>query len=173
MPVVETVTVLMTDLVGSTGLASRLGPDAADELRKEHFGVLREAIETSRGTEVKNTGDGVMAVFRGAADAVECAVAIQQGLVEHRKEQGFAPQVRIGMHQAEATQKGHDFAGKGVHTAARIGALATGGQILASQEVIDAAKTRFPVSDQRSVELKGVEEPVEIASISATSGVRA
>ena len=168
-----TKTFMFTDIVDSTRYVELMGDEAWDHVLKWHDGMLRNCFASHKGVEVNKIGDGFFVAFENPCDAVECAVAIQQGLVEHRKEQGFAPQVRIGMHQAEATQKGHDFAGKGVHTAARIGALATGGQILASQEVIDAAKTRFPVSDQRSVELKGVEEPVEIASISATSGVRA
>src|SRR6185503_5559448 len=97
MPPVETITVLMTDLVGSTGLASRLGPAAADELRREHFGALRDAVEVTGGQEVKNTGDGLMVVFRGAASAVACAVAMQQRIERRnrRAEQELA--IRIGI----------------------------------------------------------------------------
>jgi class 3 adenylate cyclase len=60
---VETVTLLITDLVGSTGLESRIGPAAAEELRGEHFGLLRGEIERAGGREVKNTGDGLLAAF--------------------------------------------------------------------------------------------------------------
>jgi class 3 adenylate cyclase len=120
--------------------------------------------------EVNKVGDGFFVAFENPCDAVECAVTIQKRLRDHRRQHGFAPAVRVGLHQSEATQKGLDFGGKGVHTAARIGALAGAGQILASQEVIDAARTRFPVTDKRSVQLKGVEQPVEIASISAAAG---
>jgi class 3 adenylate cyclase len=59
MPNVETVSVLITDIVGSTDVASRIGPVAADALREEHFGALRRAIQASRGEEVKTTGDGL------------------------------------------------------------------------------------------------------------------
>lgn len=76
----ETVTVMITDLVGSTGLESRIGPGAADELRAEHFGLIRSALGEKGGREVKNTGDGLMVAFDSAADAVACAVAVQQRL---------------------------------------------------------------------------------------------
>ena len=59
----ENVTVLFTDMVGSTALASSLAPDAADELRRGHFAILRQAVAEAGGTEVKNLGDGLMVVF--------------------------------------------------------------------------------------------------------------
>ena len=69
------VAVLFTDLVGSTETAARLGDDRADQLRQDHFALLREAIAATGGTEVKNLGDGLMVVFGAASDAVACAVA--------------------------------------------------------------------------------------------------
>ena len=80
---------------------------------------------------------------------------------------GFAPRVRIGLHRADATRKGRDYEGMGVHEAARIGALAESGRILASREVIEAARIRFPVSELREVELKGVPHAVSVATIEA------
>jgi class 3 adenylate cyclase len=68
----ETVTILITDLVGSTALESRVRPVVAEALRQEHFGLLREVIGESGGREVKNTGDGLMAAFGSAAAAVSC-----------------------------------------------------------------------------------------------------
>ena len=75
---VQTVTILITDLVGSTALESRIGPAAADELRSEHFSLLRSAIGEAGGREAKNTGDGLVAAFDSASQAVSCAVAMQQ-----------------------------------------------------------------------------------------------
>jgi class 3 adenylate cyclase len=117
------------------------------------------------GEEVKQIGDGFFVAFDDPNEAVDCAVDIQKRLAAHRKEHGFAPQVRIGLHSAEVTRKGRDYGGRGVHEAARIGALAQGGEILASRSVVEAASIRFPVSELRSVELKGVSEPVEVASV--------
>ena len=76
----ENVAVLFTDMVGSTALASSLSPDAADELRRGHFSILRQAIAEAGGTEVKNLGDGLMVVFGSASAALSCAVAMQQGV---------------------------------------------------------------------------------------------
>src|SRR5262249_46751203 len=72
---VETVTILITDLVGSTQLESRVGPIVAEELRQEHFELLRRVVDEAGGREVKNTGDGLMVAFDGAAAAVSCAVS--------------------------------------------------------------------------------------------------
>lgn len=76
----ETVTVLFTDLVGSTELLSRVGEAGADELSREHFGLLRAAIAEHGGREVKNLGDGLMVVFDGVAAALDAAVVMQQGI---------------------------------------------------------------------------------------------
>jgi class 3 adenylate cyclase len=80
---IELATILLTDLVGSTRLATSVGPVRANQLREEHFALLRDAIAPSRGTEVKNTGDGLMVAFPSASEAVKCAVAMQQ-LFERR-----------------------------------------------------------------------------------------
>ena len=76
----ENVAVLFTDMVGSTALASSLSADAADELRRVHFSILRQAIAESGGTEVKNLGDGLMVIFRSASASLSCAVGMQQGV---------------------------------------------------------------------------------------------
>ena len=91
MATVETVTILLTDLVGSTQLESAVGPVRADELRGEHFSILREAIADSEGAqEVKNTGDGIMVVFPSAAGAAECAVAHAAALRRAKPRRGRA-----------------------------------------------------------------------------------
>ena len=100
-----------------------------------------------------------------AATALACAIGVQRALVEHRRDHGFAPQVRIGVHVAEATRRGTDYSGGEVHKAARIAALAEGGQILASVDAIDAADRTLRTTDQRTVTLKGVAHPVEVASV--------
>jgi len=118
MPTVETVTVLITDLVGSTGLAARIGPVAADDLRREHFATLRKAIESCGGKEVKNIGDGLMIVFAGAANAVECAVAIQQAV--ERRNRGTLEQlaIREGVALGDVTCEDGDYFGMPVVQAA-------------------------------------------------------
>lgn len=166
-------TFMFTDIVGSTNLAEALGDRAWEGVLDWHDHALRTLFAEHNGEEVKQIGDGFFVAFANPSEAVECAVAIQHRLAEHRKDAGFAPEVRIGLHMVDATRKGRDYAGKGVHEAARIGALATGGEILASADVVRAARARFPVSEPRRVELKGVSEPVEVASIDAGIGVTA
>src|SRR5438309_2804789 len=79
----STAIVVFTDLVGSTELRSRLGEDAAEELRRNHDRLIGGAVEGNRGRLVKSLGDGVMATFTGASDAIAAAVAIQQALDRH------------------------------------------------------------------------------------------
>ena len=165
--VTMTKTFMFTDIVGSTNLVEALGDAAWENVLAWHDSTMRELFAANCGQEVKQVGDGFFVAFDHPGEAVECAIAIQKRLVQHRSESGFAPQVRIGLHSTEATRKGDDYAGMGVHTAARIGALANGGEVLASRDVIEAAGPRFPVSGFRAVELKGVSEPIDVASIEA------
>jgi len=156
-------TFLFTDIVRSTNLAEALGDEAWETLLNWHDQTLRGLFETNRGHEVSGTGDGFFVDFDSPDDAISCAIAIQRTLDTQRREHGFAPQVRIGMHSASAQSIGGNYRGKGVHEAARIAALASGGEILASQETV--AGSAASVSDARLVELKGISEPVEVVTV--------
>ena len=72
------VTIMFTDVVGSTTLYDRYGDDEADARRARHFAVLREVVAAHEGREVKSTGDGLMVTFTSAVAAVRCAVAMQR-----------------------------------------------------------------------------------------------
>ncbi|MDQ3646033.1 MAG: hypothetical protein M3345_03760 [Actinomycetota bacterium] len=161
-------TFMFTDIVGSTNLAGVMGDEVWGGVLSWHDDTLRKLLSDHCGEEVKQIGDGFFAAFDDATEAVECAIGIQRKLIDHRKEAGFAPEVRIGLHKAEASRKGRDYEGMGVHEAARIGAIAKAGEIIASKEVLDAARIRFPVSELHPVELKGVSRPIEVGSISVT-----
>ena len=157
---------MFTDIVTSTDLVGLLGDEAWGELLSWHNRELRSAFASHRGEEVNSTGDGFFVTFDEAAEAIECAVDIQRRLTRHRREQGFAPSVRIGLHSAEATRDGRDYRGRGVHVAARIGGAASGDEILVSSDVLEqAGRTRFTVSDPRTLTLKGVREPIEVRAI--------
>jgi len=158
-------TFMFTDIVGSTKLAEAIGEKPWSKILSWHDRTLRGLFEKHRGEEVKHLGDGFFVTFDTPTDAIECAVEIQQELNDHSETAGFAPDIRIGLHRAEATRKGSDYEGKGVHEAARIGALAGAGEIIASEWVIREAGTRFPVSELRPVTLKGISEPMKVASI--------
>ncbi len=156
-------TFMFTDIVKSTKLVEVLGDEAWETLLRWHDQTLRSLFSAHNGEEVVTTGDGFFVGFDSPEGAIGCAIAIQRRLSEHRKEHGFAPQVRIGVHASEATQAGRDFKGKGVHEAARIAALAEGGEILSSRETATAAHAA--VSEPRTVTLKGLSEPVEVVSV--------
>lgn len=157
---------MFTDIVTSTDLVGLIGDDAWGELLQWHDRELRSAFANHRGEEVNSTGDGFFVAFGSAMDGVECAVDIQRRLARHRREHGFAPTIRIGLHTAEATRKGRDYHGRGVHVAARIGAAAGSAEILVSSAALSqAGSLRFGVSEPREVALKGVEEPVEVRSV--------
>ncbi len=159
-------TFMFTDIVTSTDLVGLMGDEAWGELLSWHNRELRSAFASHRGEEVHGTGDGFFVTFDNAAEAIECAVDIQRRLARHRREHGFAPFVRIGLHAAEATREGGDYRGQGVHVAARVGSAASGEEILVSSGVLEeAGPMRFKVSEPRALALKGVREPVEVRAI--------
>jgi class 3 adenylate cyclase len=157
-------TFMFTDIVKSTNLVETLGDESWDHLLRWHDETLRSLFRSHRGEEVNRLGDGFFVAFGAPQAAAECAIGIQRALDKHRREHGFSPQVRIGLHEAEATRKEHDYQGKGVHVAARIGAMADGGEILASRGVV-ACLGRLALSSPRPSTLKGLSEPVEVVSI--------
>src|SRR5277367_6102925 len=121
------VAVLMTDLVGSTAIADRVGPEAAEELRTEHFGLLRGALERTGGREVKNLGDGLMVVFDSAAQSLAGAAAMQQVLEARNRRAQEQLGVRIGVSVGDTTVKDGDYFGEPVVESARLCAHAEGG----------------------------------------------
>jgi predicted ATPase/class 3 adenylate cyclase len=162
-----TATFLFTDLVDSTALASRLGPDASERLRQTHFGILRTAAESTGGIEVKSTGDGLMLMFTSPSRALACAVAIQQGIERHNHRADEPLAVRIGLSMGEATEEEGDYYGDTVVEAARLCAAAEGGQILTTDLLRmlvgrHASQTFVSVGD---LELKGIPEPVPAVAV--------
>lgn len=167
MAVTETITVLFTDLVGSTEISYAISPEASDQLLQAHFSLLRRAIAGSGGAEVKGLGDGVMAVFRSTSAALSCAVAMQQAV--HRDNVGASHQLglRIGLSGGEATFESNDYYGDPVIEAARLCAHADAGQILATEAVRVMGGRRNPFLFERvgALELKGLPEPVEVLDV--------
>jgi adenylate cyclase len=157
-------TFMFTDIVKSTNLAEAMGDEAWLELLRWHDEILRSVFAAHKGEEVTTTGDGFFVGFDSPEAAVACAVAIQRRLADHRKQHGFAPQVRIGLHASGAAQVEKNFRGKGVHEAARIAGLADGGEIVASRATVGTG-SQYPVTEPRTVTLKGLSEPVEVVSI--------
>jgi class 3 adenylate cyclase/tetratricopeptide (TPR) repeat protein len=163
----ENITVLFTDLVGSTELASSLSPEAGDEVRRNHFSALRQAIAASGGTEVKNLGDGLMVVFPAASAALACAVGMQQGVNRSNAGSEQPLGLRVGLSSGEATREADDYFGDPVIEAARLCAQAEGGRILASDLVRANAGRRssHTFTSLGELELKGLPEPIETLEV--------
>jgi class 3 adenylate cyclase len=155
---------MFTDIVKSTDLVGVIGDEAWEDLLAWHDQTLRSLFASHGGDVGHPTGDGFFVAFEDAGSAMRCAVAIQRALAEHRRAHGFALSVRIGIHAGEATRRGQDYGGGEVHKAARIAALAEGGEILVSRETL-ADADGFAASEPREVGLKGFPDPVQVASV--------
>jgi class 3 adenylate cyclase len=158
-------TFMFTDIVDSTKLVELLGDDAWENLLAWHDRTLRACFERHNGEEVKHEGDGFFVAFGDGRAALECAMATQRTLDQHRRDHGFAPQVRIGVHEAEVTEREGDYGGKGVHVAARIAAVGGAGEIVASRETAAAGGEDISASAPRPLELKGVAAPVDVVTV--------
>src|SRR5206468_21225 len=109
---------LFTDLVGSTDLLETLEPEVAEQVRRTHFRLLRDAVASRGGHEVKNMGDGLMVVFPTTSEAVATAVAIQQNVDRHNARSGVvALSVRVGLHIGEPVVDEDDYFGLPVNVA--------------------------------------------------------
>jgi len=156
-------TFLFTDVCGSTSLIEAIGDESWLDLVAWHDRTLRALFAEHGGDEIDHAGDGFFVAFAEAASALACGIAIQRALAEHRRHHGFAPPVRIGVHTADAIAVRDGYRGKGVHTAARVGAVADANEIIASRETAEAGRVEF--TNSRFVDLKGLAEPIEIVSV--------
>jgi class 3 adenylate cyclase len=156
------VTLLFTDLVGSSQLRGELGDDAADRVLRGHLRLLREQVDRFRGQEVKSLGDGVMAVFPSALDAARCAIAMQQAVRADNRDGGPSLRLRIGIHTGEPVTENDDYFGQPVIVAKRLCDRAEGGQIVVSDlfESIVGSRGGFEFADLGWLALKGVGTPV-------------
>lgn len=157
----ETIGVLFTDLVGSTELSVRIGPGPSEVLRKEHFALLGGACATAGGREVKNLGDGLMLVFSSASRAVDAAVTAQQAIDARNRRSDLRFDVRMGIALGEVNAENGDYFGEPVVQAARLCALAEGGQILVTDVArLLARSTPHGFAPVGALDLKGLPEPV-------------
>jgi class 3 adenylate cyclase len=164
---IELATILVTDLVGSTHLATTVGPMQADQLRDEHFALLREAIGASGGREFKNTGDGLMVAFNSASAAVRCAMSMQQLFERRYRRAERQLHVRIGLGAGESTVQDGDYFGMPSIEAARLCDQAGTDGILVSPAVRMLAGRLDEVSFESvgELELKGFSESIEAFAV--------
>ncbi len=155
------VTIMFTDLVGSTELLDRLGDDAAERMRLRHFAAIRQAVAQHGGNEVKSTGDGLMVTFASAVAAVRCAIAMQRACAD--QELGL----RIGLDAGEPSADRGDLYGRPVVVASRLCDSAGGGEILVSETVRSVAAGRVAerIVPTGALRLKGIADRVAVAQI--------
>src|SRR5919109_3399184 len=141
------VTVLFTDVEGSTDLRTRLGDEVADALLHMHEEIVRDRVAHHGGREVKSLGDGFMVAFGSPRKAISCAIEIQRALDDrNRTNPGREIRIKIGINAGEVNEVGGDLMGAAVNAASRIAGKARGGQILIANVVKDLAGARPDLS---------------------------
>jgi adenylate cyclase len=152
-------TFMFTDMEGSTAMIERFGDVEAHKVVQAHDEILRRRLALFGGREVERHGDGFLLVFDSARRALLFGLAVQYALAAYERAHPEHPiRVRIGLHRGPALQAGEGFFGKSVVVAARIAALANGGEILASNHVLQAVKLLGEIicGQAQVAELKGL-----------------
>lgn len=153
-------TVLLTDMVGSTDLAARLGDHRWRAVLDTHDEIVRGQLEQFRGRLHRATGDGVLASFDGPARGVRCAQALRDLLHD------AGIDIRSGLHAGEIELRGTEIGGIAVHIAARISAEASSGEILCSSTVKDLVTgSDLAFVDRGRRQLKGVPEEWQVYAV--------
>jgi class 3 adenylate cyclase len=163
--------IMFTDLKDSTLMTTLYGDTKALHLLHIHNALTRNSLKAHRGREVKHTGDGIMASFAFAPNAVECAIAIQKAFAAYNKENPEAPlYLRIGLSAGEPIEEHGDLFGKTVQLAARLCAYAEPGRILVDQVVLDQWQGKeLPFSDLGKVTPKGFDHAVRVYEVNWTA----
>ena len=159
-------TVLFTDMERNTELLQRLGDERWRALLREHEGITRARLAANGGNEIKTTGDGFMASFASAADAVECAVGLQRAFAERNTGAEQAIVIRCGLNAGEPITEDNDLFGTAVTLAARIMSEAVGGEVLVSDVIRQlVAGKGFNFEDRGVRCLRGFDEPVRLWAV--------
>jgi predicted ATPase/class 3 adenylate cyclase len=165
-----TVTMLFSDIEGSTALLARLGDRYGEALAAQRA-VMRAAISASGGDEMGTEGDSFFVVFGSAADAVACCLQAQRSLASHAWPGGVAVRVRMGLHSGEPVRHQDGYVGMDVHRAARIAAAAHGGQVVLSDATRLLVASRLPAGvslrDLGLHRLKDLKAPERIYQLAA------
>jgi class 3 adenylate cyclase len=161
------VTVLFTDIVGSTEIAAELGDRRWRDLVGRHHAIVRGELKRHRGRELDTAGDGFFARFDRPADAIRCACAISDEVRE------LGIEIRAGLHLGEAEILEHKVGGMAVNVGARVMGVAEGGEVLVSSTLRDAvAGSGFAFADHGAHRLKGIEGEWRLYEVTAVDGVR-
>jgi predicted ATPase/class 3 adenylate cyclase len=173
---VETLTFLFTDIEGSTALLRRLGEGVYAQVLAGHHALIRSALAAHGGTEVDTQGDAFFAVFSSPRACVAAVLEMQQAIGVHAWPGGEQIRVRMGVHCGEAEQTVAGLVGLEVHRAARVAAVAYGGQVLVSETAAALVRDWLPpgveLTDLGSHRLKDLGRPEQIFQLHA-AGLRA
>jgi class 3 adenylate cyclase len=162
-PYVETAfrAIAFTDIEGSTDLTNRVGDRRAMELVRAHDRIVRDALRRHGGTEVKHTGDGILASFVSVTDAIQASIGIQRAVLEHGATASLPFRLRIGLAAGEPVTEDGDLFGAAVQLAARLCERARPGSVLASSTVRDLAMGKgFEFVSRGTMRPKGFAEPI-------------
>ncbi len=164
------VCIMFTDLVGSTQMTHERGDYGAQEIVRVHNAIVRTALAGHHGREVKHTGDGIMASFTSAANAVRAGMQIREALTEHNSgDEQLQVRVRMGLNAGEAVQEEDDFFGTTVQLSARVCDKAAEGEIFVTDNVRELSKGQGLVfEDAGKFEMKGIPEPVTLYRVGWT-----
>lgn len=159
-------TILFTDIAGSTQLTQQLGDVKVMEVLRAHDEIVRRALAASGGSEVKHTGDGIMASFPSVTHSIEAAIVIQRDLHIRNQDAEVPIDLRIGMAAGEPVTERDDLFGAAVQLAARICANADAGTIFVSTAVRELCVGKgFAFEARGAFELKGFDEPVSLFEV--------
>ena len=164
----EPITVVFTDIVGSTNMTQTLGDQGAQTVVRTHNTIVREALSLHSGKEIKHTGDGIMASFASGSEAIRATIDIQKDILEHIKEDPEFPlKVRIGLNTGELIMEENDLFGTTVQLSARICDKADAGEIFVSgaTKAICQGSNEFFFTEHGEVELKGFKEPISLFKV--------
>lgn len=161
------VTVMFTDMVGSTHFTQTLGDRLAQQLIRKHNAIVRQALSACNGREIKLTGDGTMASFSSASNAVDAAIAIQKTVARYNRQSPTVPlEIRIGLNAGEPIIEENDMFGTTVQIAARICSLADKDQIYVSNVVKElSAGKAYHFKDLGEHTLKGINRPQAVYEV--------
>ncbi len=162
---VRTMTIMFTDIVDSTAIAQRIGDELTQNLVRAHNGIVRDALKANLGSEVKHTGDGIMASFLSTPRALDAAIQIQRAVAEHNATADLALELRIGINAGQPVVEDEDLFGTAVNLAARVCSVSEAHQILVTDNVRELAGDGFVLVNKGPATLRGFEEPIPLFGV--------
>jgi len=172
----ETYTFLFTDIEGSTALLRRIGQGAYEQVLDDHHSLIRSALAAHGGSEANTLGDGFFAAFSSPRACAAAVLDMQQAIEAHAWPAGEHVRVRMGIHTGEASETATGLVGLDVHRAARVAAVAHGGQVLVSETAAALVRDSLPpgaaLTDLGAHRLKDLGRPEHVFQLHA-AGLRA